>query len=132
MITTKCVLPTALAIILSAGPASALSIKEYRKFDRERQAHFVSAAVSMTAYIHAANGETAKARCIIGWYFGTNDKSGPGPDQISAETVAAEHVDPERHIEGVILAVTKKACAAKLNSQALASSSGQNASQVRP
>ena len=60
----------ALVMILSTTPAAALSLKEFQKFSEQERVHFVSAAVSMTAYIHAANGETAKAHCIAKWYFG--------------------------------------------------------------
>ena len=49
---------------LVPGDASALTIKEFRKYSPDRQAVFLSGAVSMTAYTHASNNDTAKARCI--------------------------------------------------------------------
>ncbi len=103
-----------LVMILSTTPVAALSLKEFQKFSEQERVHFVSAAVSMTAYIHAANGETAKAHCIAKWYFGTAGSEGKGPDQMATEISVAKQPDPEKyHIEGIVLGLTEKVCGQK-------------------
>ena len=102
----------AVMVTILAPSASALSIKEFRKYPKEQQAVYISGAVSMIAYTHASNGDTARARCVQNWYFGEHkgDET-PGPHQVALEIVAAENVDAERYaVEGVILGLSDKVC----------------------
>jgi hypothetical protein len=96
------------AISLFSTSASALSIRDFRKFSAPDQATYIMAAVSMLAYTYAANGDVAKGRCIQNWYFGQK-----GPSEIPARISAYESIDPDKyHVEGVIMGVTDKACGA--------------------
>jgi len=97
---------------LFASPASALPIKEFRKFSREEQSNYIMAAVSMLAYSHAANGDVPKGRCVQNWFFGKAGQPAPvGPDTLAVKIAAYESMDPEKyHVEGVILGATDKAC----------------------
>jgi hypothetical protein len=98
---------------IDAGPASAMTIKEFRKFSISEQGMYIGAAVNMLAYSYAANGDTAKASCIKNWYFGKKGVETPGPSQLTIEIDVAENLDAEKyHVEGVILGVTDKACGA--------------------
>lgn len=105
-----------LLMLIAAGTrsASALPIKEFRKFPSSDQGTYIVAAVSMLAYSYAANGNPAKARCIQNWYFGKSGGASPGPREVEIELGVAEHLDPAKyHVEGVVLGVADKACAAK-------------------
>lgn len=96
-----------------AGPASALSITEFKKYPLDKQAVYVTGAVSITAYTYATTGEVAKAHCIKQWYFGhTKGEETPGPHDLAIEIAAAERVDPGKDVEGVILGLTDKVCGA--------------------
>ena len=100
-------------VMFGADTASAMSIKEFRKFSTLEQGTYIGAAVSMLAYSYAASGNTAKAHCIKEWYFGKAGVETPGPREISIEMGVAENLDPVKyHVEGVILGVTDKACPA--------------------
>jgi len=115
MTTTLRFVATTLAALTTfcGGAASALPIKEFRKFSPQEQATYITAAVSMVAYTNAANGNVAKASCIKKWYFGTKGADTPGPHEIAVEMGVAEHLDADKyHVEGVILGVTDKACPA--------------------
>jgi hypothetical protein len=105
-------------LTICSSTASALPIKEFRKFSSDDQATYITAAVSMLAYGYAANGDTARAHCIQTWYFGKKGVETPGPREIAIEMGVAENLDAAKyHVEGVILGVTDKACggaAAKL------------------
>lgn len=108
-------LAVAVAAIFSfcAVPASAMTIKEFRKFSISEQGMYIGAAVNMLAYSYAANGETGKASCIKNWYFGKKGVETPGPRQLTIEIDVAGNLDPDRYqVEGVILGVTDKACGA--------------------
>jgi hypothetical protein len=95
----------------AASHASALPIKEFRKFSQEEQASFLIGAVSMVAFTYATTGETARARCIQNWYFAHKNVETPGPRQLAVELGVAENLDPEKyHVEGVILGLTDKVC----------------------
>ncbi len=76
---------------------------------------YVTGAVSITAYTYATTGEVAKARCIKQWYFGhTKGEQTTGPHDLAVEIAAAEGVDPEKDVEGIILGLTDKVCGASL------------------
>jgi hypothetical protein len=101
--------------ILDTQTALALPIKEFKRFSAPDQATYLIGAVSMLAYSYAANGDTAKARCVQNWYFGEKGQDTPGPRQLSVEIVAAESVDAAKyHVEGVILGLTDKVCGATI------------------
>lgn len=101
----------ALVVLLAAGQADALSIREFRKHPDDQQAVYVTAAVSMIAYNQAVVGDVDKARCIRNWYFGERGEETPGPRQIAIEMQVAERQDPDKyHVEGVILGVIDNAC----------------------
>jgi hypothetical protein len=113
MFTRKAAALTTALIIFGSSPAGALPIKEFRKFSRDDQATYTTAAVSMLAYSYAASGNTAKAHCIQQWYFGKAGVETPGPREIAIEMGVAENLDAAKyHVEGVILGVTDKACPA--------------------
>ncbi len=100
----------ALAILLPA-PATGLSIKEFRKYPQDKQAVYVTGAVSMTAYTYAVNGETTRARCVQNWYFSVRGADTPGPRAIALELGVAELKDAEKyHVEGIILGLADKVC----------------------
>ena len=99
------------AVILYASTASAMTLREFRKFSNDDQSMYIGAAVNMLAYSYAASGNVAKASCIKNWYFGRKGVETPGPREITLELVVAEKADPDKyHVEGVILGVTDKAC----------------------
>ena len=90
-----------------------MTIREFRKFSTTEQSTYIGAAVNMLANSYAANGNTAKASCIKNWYFGKRGVETPGPREITIELGVAENLDADkRHVEGVILGVTDKACGA--------------------
>lgn len=98
-------------LMVCSTTASALPIKEFRKFSSNDQATYIIAAVSMLAYNYAANGDTVKAHCIQNWYFGKKGVETPGPLAVEVELGAAENLDAAKyHVEGIILGVTDKAC----------------------
>ncbi len=102
------------ALLFVTHPVAALSLEEFAKFPQERQAQFVSAAVSMAAYIDAVDGEAKRSRCIREWYFGAPGRKGQGPDEVAAEITVAERADPKKyHVEGLILGLTERACGKK-------------------
>jgi hypothetical protein len=110
----------AAVVSLSALPASAMTIREFRKFSTTEQSMYIGAAVSMLAYTYAANGDVTKGRCVQNWYFGQRGVETPGPHDITYKLDAYESIDPDKyHVEGVILGVTDKVC-------------GAGASQVKP
>ena len=99
--------------VLSANLASALPIKEFRKFSSNDQATYIMAAISMLAYTYASGGDVAKARCVQNWYFGHSGVQTQGPSEIAIEMDVAERLDAAKyHVEGVIMGVTDKACPA--------------------
>jgi hypothetical protein len=101
------------ASIALTTPASAMTIKEFRKFSTTEQGMYIGAAVNMLAYSYAANGEAGRASCIKNWYFGTKGVETPGPRAITVEISVAGDLDADKyHVEGVILGVTDKACGA--------------------
>ena len=101
----------AAAISLSAPQARAMTIREFRKFSTTEQSTYIGAAVGMLAYSYAANGDTAKGRCIQSWYFGQRGVETPGPRDVTTKLNAYESIDPDKyHVEGVIMGVTDKAC----------------------
>ena len=96
---------------MSIAQASAMTLKEFRKFSETEQGTYIGAAVNMLAYTYAANGNVAKASCIKKWYFGVQGASTPGPHDIALEMGVAERVDALKYqVEGVILGVANKAC----------------------
>jgi hypothetical protein len=98
-------------ITLYASTASAMTIREFRKFSPDERSMYIGAAVNMLAYTYAASGNVPKATCIKNWYFGKSGVETPGPREITIELGVAEHTDPDKyHVEGVILGVTDKAC----------------------
>ena len=99
-------------ILFTQGQAAALSIREWRKHNRDQQAVYVVAAVSMAANMYAAQGNIAKATCIIDWYIRGKDGHEPtGPHDLALEIGVAERSDPDKYqIEGVILGVADRAC----------------------
>lgn len=102
---------TLLLAAFGSSPAAALSITEFRKYPADKQAVYISGAVSMTAYAYAANGELARARCVQEWYFGKKGETTPGPRALALEITAAENVDPEKYrVEGVVLGLIEKVC----------------------
>ena len=97
--------------LLFAVSASALPIKEFRKFSSADQATYITAAVSMLAYSYAANGDVARGRCVQSWYFGTKGQETTATRDLAARIDAYEHLDADKyHIEGVIMGVADKAC----------------------
>jgi hypothetical protein len=101
----------AASLTLATSPASALSIKEFRKYSREEQAVYIAGAVSMVAFNYATTGESAKAQCVQNWYFAHKGIETPGPHQIAVELGVAEDMDAEKyHVEGIILGLTDKVC----------------------
>ena len=115
MIRTRLV--TAALVLAAYGvystAASAMTIKEFRKFTITEQGTYIGAAVSMLAYTYAANGDVPKARCIQSWYYGKRGVETPGPSQVTIEIDLAGNVDAEKYqVEGVILGVAEKVCGA--------------------
>jgi hypothetical protein len=101
------------AYVISTISASAMTIKEFRKFTIPEQGMYIGAAVSMLAYTYAAIGDVAKARCVQSWYYGKRGVETPGPSQVTIEIDLAGNVDAEKYqVEGVILGVADKACGA--------------------
>jgi hypothetical protein len=102
----------ATALLLAAiAPASAMTIKEFRKFSTEEQSMYIGAGLGMLVYTYAANGNPAKARCIQEWYYGEPGKKGPGPHDITLELLRAERIDPEKyHVEGILIGLTDQVC----------------------
>jgi hypothetical protein len=100
-------------IMASLTSASAMTLREFKKFSIDEQGTYIGAAVNMLAYTYAANGNVPKASCIKNWYFGTRGTETPGPREIRIEIGVAEKLDADKyHVEGVILGVTDKACPA--------------------
>lgn len=98
---------------LSTSPAAALSLEEFAKFPESQQGPFISASVGMAAYIAAAQDDVPRARCIRRWYFGAGERVGEGVEAIANEITIAERIDPKKfHIEGIILGLLDRACAA--------------------
>jgi hypothetical protein len=103
----------ATVIGLCAAPASAMTLREFKKATTEERGTYIGAAVSMLAYVYAARGDVEKARCIQSWYYGKRGAETAGPRAIAIEIGVAENLDPDKyHVEGVILGVTDKACPA--------------------
>ena len=99
--------------LLFAIRASALPIREFRKFSPADQATYITAAVSMLAYSYAANGDSAKGRCVQHWYFGANGQETSATHDLASRIDAYEHLDAEKyHVEGVIMGLADKACPA--------------------
>lgn len=72
---------------------------------------YVGAAVSMLAYAYAANGEPAKGRCVLNWYFGKRGVETPGPHEVTIAIAIAAKRDAETYqVEGVIMGLTDKVC----------------------
>ena len=110
----SCFAAAAAAILCLCGTAaSAMTIKEFRKFSVSEQGTYIGAAVNMLAYSNAANGDIGKASCIKNWYFGKKGVETPGPRQLTIEIDVAGNLDADKyHVEGVILGVTEKTCGA--------------------
>ena len=105
-------------VALYVSTASAMTIREFRKFSADEQSMYIGAAVNMLAYTYAANGNVPKATCIKNWYFGKRGVETPGPHEIAIEMGVAEHLNADKyHVEGVILGVTDKACPAATPAQ---------------
>jgi hypothetical protein len=103
----------ALLSLLTAMPTAALSIRDYRKLNRDQQTTFVLAAVSMLAYNYAANGEVPRATCVKNWFFGQHGEETQGPKELAVQIGIAEQRDPDHYlVEGVILGTLEKACPA--------------------
>jgi hypothetical protein len=85
---------------LSTATASAMTIKEFRKFSISEQGLYIGAAVNMLAYSYAANGDTAKASCLKNWYFGKKGVETPGPRQVTIEIDVAGNLDAEKYQVG--------------------------------
>ncbi len=101
----------AVGFSLSVSTASAMTLREFRKFSNSEQGMYIGAAVSMLAYTYAANGDVAKGRCVQNWYFGQRGAETPGPREITNKLDAYDSLDPDKyHVEGVILGVTDKVC----------------------
>jgi hypothetical protein len=73
----------ALFALLCPVPATAMTIKEFRKFSQTEQGTYIGAAVSMLSYSYAVNGDPAKARCIQNWYFGKKGVETPRQHEIT-------------------------------------------------
>ena len=99
-------------ITVCAGQASALSIREFRKFSREDQAMILTASVNMLVFTYAANGKPTQAGCIQRWFTGKAKEAPASASQdLATELAVAEHSDPDKfHIEGIILGVTDRIC----------------------
>lgn len=103
----------AAAMAVYTPTASAMTLRDFRKFTTDEQSMYIGAAVSMLAYTYGANGQVAKGRCIQNWYYGRKGVETPGPREITNRLEAYESLDPDKyHVEGVILGVTDKACRA--------------------
>ena len=76
------VLAAVVITFCAADPATAMTLKEFRKFSTGDQGTYIGAAVSMLVYFYAANGDTPRARCVQSWYYG---KDGAGPRHITVE-----------------------------------------------
>jgi hypothetical protein len=96
------------AAIVIQGPASALSLRDFRRYQSsEKEGIFIAGAVSMIAFAHAANGDVGRAKCVQKWYFG----GGKGPEEVAAEIAIAEKIDPDKFkIEGILWALAQKHC----------------------
>lgn len=107
----KALFSAAAAALLSGVPASAMTLKEFRKFSSADQNLYIGAAVSILAYSHAANGQVEKARCIRQWLFGSGkDSVAPGV-RVMMRAIAPGNFDEEKfHIEGIVLGAVDKAC----------------------
>ena len=102
------------ASFFSMDCALAIPINEFRKFTKDQQAVYLTAAVSMTAYTYAANGNAAKGRCIRAWFIGQKGEETRGPRELALELGIAETQDASKlHVEGVILGLTDKVCGAE-------------------
>jgi len=100
--------------IFFTNSASALSIREFRKYTLEKQAVYVAGAVSMTAYTYASNGDTTRARCIQQWFFRPGPET-PGPRELAVEIGVAEQRDADKHhVEGIILGLTDRVCGGEI------------------
>lgn len=103
--------PVVALFLLAATSASALTIREFKRFSKEQQAVFVSGAVAMAAYTYATGGDVPKARCIQQWFFGKAGEETPGPRAIAIEIGIAEQQDADKfRIEGVVLGTILRAC----------------------
>jgi hypothetical protein len=102
----------AVLVTFGAGQASALSIREFRKFNGDDQAMVLTASVNMLVFTYAADGKVAQAGCIQRWFFGkSKEASAAGPQDLATEIAAAERSDPDKfQIEGIILGVTDRVC----------------------
>ena len=112
-------LAVAVLFVASTATLQAMPLSELGKMPKEERAQFISAAVSMTAYIAAADGDVTWGRCVAAWYFGPERNGiGDGVDAIASEILVAERVDPKKfHIEGIILGLAEKACGSRSSAQ---------------
>ena len=102
------------AALSLSRPLQALSVADFSRYPPERQASFLSGALSILAYSYAANGDVARATCIKTWHLGKPGQESSSSRELAIEIAIAQRSDPDRlAIEGVILGSADKACPSK-------------------